>query len=205
MRWGRRPPTRASLATEPIATEVLAPYDVNVIEAFLSQARHLAEWYRVQGAGFETKAGLILGFSAAILGLFPLSIQPITRAFGSWQIVVVVTALAAAVATACAALCCVIVLWPRTYRYASRSQLESIWEEYKQAPSDRLSEGWSVLGTLTDQLVVGGASNESPLASLARDSQERGRWFLCACASIVAGAILAGVTGGTLLIEQVTS
>jgi hypothetical protein len=178
---------------QPQAPSVL---DVASTQAFLDQARVLADWHRQRADGFESKASTLIGFSGVILTLLTLTSSPISHVRGSWQTLLVILAVLGAVAFLVAAVAAVVVMNPRQYRYAARSQLRREWENYRDHPSLTTAQ---ILGMLADQLICAG--DKSPIDTLADDALDRGKWVRVSVVSLLVGLGLLAAVAAILVIE----
>src|SRR2546426_5231706 len=144
------------------AEEKSPSHDAATVQAFLEQARALADWHRQRADGFESKAGILIGFSGVILTLLTLTVRPIDNVHGCWRTTLVMFVVAAAASFLLSSVAAVVVIKPREYRYASRAQLRREWENYR----DHLGlSPAQVLGMLADQLIC--AEDKSPIDTLA--------------------------------------
>lgn len=171
-------------------------HDVASTQAFLDQARALADWHRQRADGFESKASTLIGFSGVILTLLTLTSPPISDVRGCWQTLLVVLVVLAAVAFLVAAVAAVVVMKPREYRYAARSQLRREWGNYRDDPSLTTAQ---IVGMLADQLICAG--DKSPIDTLAEDALDRGKWVRASVISLLLGLGLLAAVAAILVIE----
>ncbi len=180
----------------PDQPQVPRVHDVASTQAFLDQARALADWHRQRADGFESKASTVIGFSGVILTLLTLTSPPISDVRGYWQTLLVTLVVLAAAALLVAAVASVLVMKPREYRYAARTQLRREWENYRDDPSLTTAQ---VLGMLADQLICAG--DKSPIDTLAEDALDRGRWVRRSVTSLLVGLGLLSAVAAILVIE----
>lgn len=116
-------------------------HDAATVQAFLDQARALADWHRQRADSFETKASTVIGFSGVVLTLLTLTAEPIGDVTGSWRTPLVALVAVSAATFLGAAVAAVFVMKPRGYRYASREQLRKEWGAIPGRPTAVNSAG----------------------------------------------------------------
>jgi hypothetical protein len=153
------------------------PRKLRAYEAFLEQARWMADWQWRRGEAFEGKAGRILGFVGIILPLQTAvlrSVITVPNTTFAWLTAILFAFSALALVTT--AVACVMVLKPRTYQSPMTTQVTEQWREY--LARGRLSPE-AVLGLFADQLLQG-SGQHAPVEELRLDAKGRGKWMTIA-------------------------
>jgi hypothetical protein len=165
---------KEDVPSEPLSKD---PRELAGFQAFLDQARWLAEWQWRRGEAFERKAGALLAFVGIILTLQTVvarSLITVPKTLFAWTTAALL--IVSAVALFVAAVACLFVLKLRKYEMPSIEQLRKQWTQY--AAQGHLSpEG--VTGLLADQLLRGSGSL-APVEGLRKDADDRGGRMLVA-------------------------
>jgi hypothetical protein len=175
----------SAAAKEDVPSQPLSkdPRELAGFQAFLDQARWLAEWQWRRGEAFERKAGALLAFVGIILTLqtaVARSLITVPKTLFAWTTAALL--IISAVALFVAAVACLFVLKLRKYEMPSIEQLRKQWMQY--AAQGHLSpEG--VTGLLADQLLCGSGSL-APLEGLRKDADDRGDRMLVAVRALFA-------------------
>jgi hypothetical protein len=186
------PPTAV---TPPAAPRHHSP---DALQAFLDQARSLAEWHRQRSDNFESKAGAVLGLAGVILALTTQAIGPVGDVRGGWQFVLVVLVGLSAIAFVASGVFAVRTLRTMEYRYASTDQLRRVWSEYKAQAGYADTQ---ILGMFADSLICGDSKHLSPIESLKADAKERGKQLGRAIRCLFVGLGLEATATVVLAIE----
>ena len=151
------------------------PRDLAAFQAFLDQARWVADWQVRRTESFERKAGAVVAFAGVILTLQTVvvrSIISVPRTVLAGVIFVLLVLSAGHLVAA--ALQSIKVLATREYRGPNLEQLRSEWAQYK-ADGHMSPEGTVQL--LADQLLKESAGKAAPVQSLHDDAKDRGEHF----------------------------
>jgi hypothetical protein len=150
------------------------PRQLRGYEAFLDQARWMADWQVRRSESFERKAGAVLSFAGIIVALQTVivrSIITVPRTPLTWAIFALLILSAGAMAWATVE--SVLVLRSRKYRGPDLEQLQREWENYK-ARGHLSPQGTVAL--FADQLLRD-SGGSAPVSSLCEDANKRGGHF----------------------------
>jgi hypothetical protein len=155
------------------------PRDLGAYQAFLDQARWVADWQWRRSESYERKAAAVVAFVGAILTLQTVvvgSIISVPRTMLAW-ITFVLLGLSA-VSLVAAALDSIKVLATRNYRGPNLEQLRREWVKYK-GNGHIPPEG--TVSLFADQLLRESPGKAAPIQSLHDDAKARGEHFSNAC------------------------
>lgn len=180
------------------------PRDLGAYQAFLDQARWVADWQWRRSESYERKAGAVVAFVGAILTLQTVvvrSIISVPRTVLAWTTLVLLGL--SAVSLVFAALDSISVLATRNYRGPSLEQLRREWVKYKG--NGHISPEGTVQ-LFADQLLKESSEKAAPIQSLHDDAKARGERFSNACTwlrrSIVLIALVLVVAALQRVVEE---
>jgi len=178
------------------------PRELRSFEAFLEQARWIADWQWRRGQTFEAKAGPILGFVGIILSLqiaILRSVITVPKTGFAWTTAILFTI--SALGLVISALACLMVLKPRKYQNAKIDQIREQWTQYV-AHGHLSSEG--VLFVFADQLLRGTGQRE-PVKGLRDDADTRSTWMTVAMWALFASIATIAVIVGVVAFHEATT
>jgi hypothetical protein len=175
--------------------------DHRAYEAFLDQARRIADWQWKRSESFERKAGAVLAFVGIILTLQTAvvrSIIVVPKTVFAWAAFILLAL--SAVGLVVAALQSVKVLIPHTYRGPGIEQLRKQWERYN-VDGHLSAEG--VVGLFADQLLRE-SEEKAPVQSLYDDAKDRGEHFSSAIKALRASIIFIALVFVVAALQRAT-
>lgn len=150
---------------------------------FLAEARRVLDYHWRRADSFERKALGILTFTGVIVALLSPNLKVVLELHGHYRDVALGFGGCALVALGSSAVASAGALWARESKSTNVEHVRSEWQAYLQrtAAGTGYSDAWQTAGLqreLVEMLLHGMTGTESPIQSMCKDADRRGRWFI---------------------------